>query len=153
MLDNRYMLRLCTTLIEYTDLTTILLRQQNYDRGLRSYRECITTIEKLLQCINQIDEQPTTQETLMEMLPSILKTQEWKDYVLLADLLELQLRPYVVGLVNIIMNKVEYIPIDLWEENVRVISEADQNLSNIILSNTQNVSGAIGVQKVALVLQ
>ncbi|WP_167956037.1 motility associated factor glycosyltransferase family protein [Anaerosporobacter faecicola] len=124
-MNYQNVLHLTTALIENIDLTTMLLRQQNYDRGLRTYQNIITLMERFLQNYNQIEEQTLTQEALIEILSSSLKAQEWKDYILLADLLELQLRPFIIQLLEWIMMKLEYVPVDHEKENLEIIKKAN----------------------------
>jgi hypothetical protein len=86
-------------------------RVQNYDYALRLTSDVITLFTPYLEILNEY--QPYFNDlctvykmnTVMEVFGGILKAQENKDYILLADLYELNIIPLIISLQEIIMSK------------------------------------------------
>lgn len=122
-------------LVEKIDTVVFCFRQQNYDRGLRRFGLVINLLEKFignyeesLQMLNCYDTE-YSKEALLNTLPGILQAQEDRDYILLSDLLELQLRPFVIKIQEGIMNELKYVPSNAKEErNLQIIMEQDEKL-------------------------
>jgi hypothetical protein len=65
------------------------------------------------------------------MLTGILDAKRNKDYVLLADLLELQLVNFLIGVQELIINKEEMVfDEELYRENIRVLTEHSEGLDH-----------------------
>ena len=107
-------LEINSLLIEKNDNTVFFFRQQNFDRGIRIFKTVINMLEKLITNYNQTIiqlsnyEECYSQDSLLNILANILKAQEDKDYILLSDLLELQLRPFVIKLQEWIIVELNY---------------------------------------------
>lgn len=88
----------CIALSERIGTAIFWLRRQNFDRGMRSYQLLIgdfTAIwgENAEQILNIVDPSICLNDIVNATLKDILDAQVQRDYVLLADLLELQLLP------------------------------------------------------------
>lgn len=152
-------------IIELVDQVVYYFRQQNYDRGLRHFFLIIDRMEQLLQlypngvCRMSGYNDNLDQNILLQFLPMITEAQETRDYTLLADLLELQIRPFVVQLQSIVMSEMNGIPtdyfqqrnmqalrsnIELWEELNKSMEVSSQESKNYVCEYT--TSGYITVQ-------
>lgn len=108
-------------------------REQQYDKALgyivHSFDEVRIIIEAIItdrEYFNLVDT-----ESMLEMLTGILEAKKNKDYVLLADLLELQLVNFLIGVQELIINKEEMVfDEELYRENVRVLTEHSEGLDH-----------------------
>lgn len=122
-------------IIERIDNVVFCFRQQNFDRAIRRFSAVLNMIEKLIINYNQsivklsnyVEEY--SKESLLNILANILKAQEDKDYILLSDLLELQVRPFIIRLQEWIMMELDYTLSSFNEEkNLKVILDNDKEL-------------------------
>lgn len=103
-------------ILERIDRVVLCFRQQNYDRGLRNFQFIINHIEHLLTLYEgtvlklSAYTEELSQNQLLGILPMVIEAQEARDYTLLADLLELQLRPFVVQLQAVVMLEFNGVP-------------------------------------------
>lgn len=103
-------------ILERIDRVVLCFRQQNYDRGLRNFQFIINHIEHLLTLYEgtvlklSAYTEELCQNQLLGILPMVIEAQEARDYTLLADLLELQLRPFVVLLQAVVMSEFNGVP-------------------------------------------
>lgn len=125
-------------LIASVDNCIMLIRQQNYDRGIRKFHETLDWVEKLLINYEKFShefseiKQNNNSENLLNLLPFLLQAQENRDYVLLCDLLELQLRSFVIELQSTLCAKMNYVPFDCWKQNnLAVIKKVNPLLENL----------------------
>lgn len=107
---------------------------------IQNYHLAISYSEKVVLCLNEIIEIllsnqkyliesgiEFSEEYLISMLQGLLAAQECRDYILLADLYELQWQPFLIGIQeNIIVQK------NVWEQK-----EIEQNLILLSLKNKQ----------------
>lgn len=128
-------LEINSLLIEKNDNTVFFFRQQNFDRGIRIFKTVINMLEKLITNYNQTIiqlsnyEECYSQDSLLNILANILKAQEDKDYILLSDLLELQLRPFVIKLQEWIIVELNYsFSNHNKEKNLEIILDNDKEL-------------------------
>lgn len=88
------------TAIEYAVLS---FRKQNFDRALRTTTQIITNTSGLLAMMEEEkywlrkEELAWDEEELLYALQNVLAAQENRDYILLADFLELRLLPFFTG--------------------------------------------------------
>lgn len=103
-------------ILERIDRVVFCFRQQNYDRGLRNFNFIIDHIEHLLilyqSTVIKLSAytEELCQNQLLGMLPMVIEAQEARDYILLADLLELQLRPFILQLQSVVMVEFNGVP-------------------------------------------
>jgi hypothetical protein len=111
-------------------------REQQYDKALgyivHSFDEVRIIIEAIItdrEYFNLVDT-----ESMLEMLTGILEAKKKKDYVLLADLLELQLVNFLIGVQELIINKEEMVfDEELYRENIHVLTEHSEGLDHYML--------------------
>lgn len=110
-------------------------RTQNYDRVIRVFTTVINVLMQMLEEVfadisyyNQ-EIELVNLEGINLSLQDILAAQENKDYVLLADLLELQLVPFLQSLQEAIRSY-DGVDIDseIWENNMSALKERDISL-------------------------
>lgn len=126
-------------LLSNIDKAIHYFRVQNYDAALRRATIVInqfsTNVELILSNISYFNatNQFIHAESIMNMLQSLLEAQENKDYVLLADLYEIQLSPFLSNLQEIIISKEEFIfDKDSYEANIQAIMQKDSNLGTLL---------------------
>ncbi|MHB8131229.1 MAG: hypothetical protein ACYDEX_19790 [Mobilitalea sp.] len=100
------------------DKSVYYFREQQYDKALSFVANSIDQIKFIIEAIvtdreyfNLVDT-----ESMLEMLTGILEAKKNKDFVLLADLLELQLINFLIGVQELIISKEE---ITFNEENYK----------------------------------
>ncbi|ROR31530.1 uncharacterized protein DUF115 [Mobilisporobacter senegalensis] len=122
-------------LLGYTDKTITYLRLQNFYQALiystKSIETILEVIENILNNeiyfndgINIVDA-----VNINQMLGDLLEAQENRDYILLADLYEMQLNPFVLSLQEMIISK-ETFTLDqsLYKKNIELILKKDFQL-------------------------
>lgn len=110
-------------------------RIQNYDRVVRTFTDMTSLLMPLLDAVlsdvsyyNQ-EMEMVSPEGISTSLQDILMAQENKDYVLLADLLELQLIPFLQTLQEVIRTYDGVgVDNDVWNNNMKVLKEKDETL-------------------------
>lgn len=122
-------------LINLSGKTITYIRKQNFNKAL-SYS--VKTIDIILLTIedtlsNQVYFNGSSllmdNNYINEMLRSLLEAQENKDYILLADLFEMQLNPFILSLQEFIINKEGFIfDEELYNLNMKVLMNKDINL-------------------------
>ncbi|NMA73281.1 MAG: motility associated factor glycosyltransferase family protein [Bacteroidales bacterium] len=113
------------------------LRKQNYNKGLHYYKSMINKImnvvEELIACIdyfNIVDENINVAR-INSLLQNILETQENKDFILLADSLELMLIPFIRNLQEIIMNGEDVLFYEeVFYNNLKLMNDIDKNFKD-----------------------
>lgn len=113
-------------LIGDMDKAVLYFRQQECDKALGLMAYSIDQIKFIIEAIisdgdyfNLVDS-----ESMLEMFNGILKAQKSKDFILLADLLELQLINFLVGVQELIISKEEIIfNEDNYKENIALLME------------------------------
>lgn len=98
-------------------------RRENYDRALRISKTIIDKISKLLESLLFLQNDVSSyvmesQEQLQMILSNIIDAQKSNDYILMADLYELQLSPWLKGIQeNIIGGREPYLCEKLYVDN------------------------------------
>jgi hypothetical protein len=108
-------------------------REQQCDKALgyivHSFDEVRMIIEAIItdrEYFNLVDT-----ESMLEMLTGIMEAKKNNDYVLLADLLELQLINFLIGVQELIINKEEMVfDEELYRKNIRLLVEHSEGLDN-----------------------
>lgn len=112
---------------------------QNYDRAVRIFRTLTTALMQVLDAVfadmafyNQ-EVEVVNPQGIATALQDITNAQEGKDYVLLADLLELQLKPFVGSLQEVIRNY-EGVGVDaaVWESNLSALDKTNPALKKML---------------------
>lgn len=122
-------------IVEQIDHVVMYFRQQNYDRGLRKFYVIIGDIERLLTLYSgtivelSAYTEEVNQNQLLGILPTVIEAQENRDYTLMADLLELQLRKYIIQLQAVVMYECNEIPSTYrLQRNMQAIQHSFQDL-------------------------
>lgn len=120
------------------------LRKQNIYLGMKRFREFMKILpEDVIEVIEKKDyfnsELITVEATyIMEVLETITMAQNQKDYILLADLMELQLIPMLISWQEVIQSKEDVLQLeDNYEQNMRYLKEYNKDLFNRIVENPQ----------------
>ncbi len=108
-------------------------REQQCDKALgyivHSFDEVRMIIEAIItdrEYFNLVDT-----ESMLEMLTGIMEAKMNKDYVLLADLLELQLINFLIGVQELIINKEEMVfNEEQYRENIQIITKYSEGVDN-----------------------
>lgn len=108
------------------DKAIYYFREQKYEKALNIVANSIDLVKVVLEAI--IKEQNyfdlVTTQALMEMLSGILNAKRNKDFILLADLLDLQLVNFLIGVQELILSKEEILFDDEnYKENIRLLLE------------------------------
>jgi len=92
-----------------TDKAISYFREQQYDKALTIVANSIDQIKLVIEAIVKDQEyfNLVATESLLEMLTGILNAKKNKDFILLADLLELQLINFLIGVQELIISKEE----------------------------------------------
>lgn len=113
-------------LLGETDKAVFYFRQQQYDKGLGIVANSIDQIKYIVEAIitDRTYFNLVATESVLEMLAGILEAKKNKDYILLADLLELQLVSFLCGVQELIISK-EEIQFDEenYKENIKLLLE------------------------------
>ncbi|NLG04905.1 MAG: motility associated factor glycosyltransferase family protein [Clostridia bacterium] len=114
-------------------------RRQNFNRGDRLFAEWI---QKFANAIEEIVSESdffnrfgtiVDQESILVTLQGIMDAQSQKDYVLLADLLELQMLPFLFALQDAIRQQTDTpITRDLWDANLAYAKEQLPALAKVM---------------------
>ncbi|HKM04745.1 MAG TPA: 6-hydroxymethylpterin diphosphokinase MptE-like protein [Lachnospiraceae bacterium] len=127
--SNKYM-------INSVDITIMELHRWNMEEGMRSYRGFLTRFRAFIEILfvehvelQKIGINPSY-EYVKQLLDGMLNAQEKKDYILLADLLEMQIRPFLVELQELLCEPITSL---LQNENCSITF-----ISNIEALDKQN---------------
>lgn len=115
---------------------------QNYDKAVREFSVLTNNLMQVLEAVfadisfyNQ-EMELVNPEGVSAALQDMLKAQENGDYVLLGDLLELQLVPFLQSLQEAIRSyEVESAEPDVWERNMEALKQKDRILWNQITAH------------------
>lgn len=113
-------------LLSDMDKAVYYFREQQYDKALHYVANSIDQINLVLESIitdreyfNLVDT-----DSMLEMLTGILAAQKNRDYILLADLLELQLINFLIGVQELIISKEEIMfNEDNYRDNINLLLE------------------------------
>ena len=103
-----------TELIRRTEIALQYYREQQYDKALGLTAQAIDQLRGISEAIFSDREYfaAVSDASVAEMLEGLLQTKKKKDYVLLADLFEMQLLTFLYGVQELILNKEDYMEYD-----------------------------------------
>ena len=103
-----------TELIRRTEIALQYYREQQYDKALGLTAQAIDQLRDISEAIFSDREYfaAVSDASVAEMLAGLLQTKKKKDYVLLADLFEMQLLTFLYGIQELILNKEDYMEYD-----------------------------------------
>lgn len=121
--------------LRFSDKTITNLRLQNYKKALDFSTRALDVITSVLDDIvlnqsyfNEVSI-VVDMNYVNQMLSGLLEAQENNDYVLLADLFETQLNPFILNLQEIMIGKEEFVFDQAqYEENIRLMEKKDAKL-------------------------
>ncbi len=113
-------------------------RIQNYHRGLREFQLFSPAFQQLIQLLvnsqQLLDGYDVDFDYVLTMLQGIMQAQESKDYILTADLLELQIKPFLLGIQEWLIGQFEIRPDEnIWEDNINNLAQKDKILAEQII--------------------
>jgi hypothetical protein len=117
------------------DKTIFYLNIQNYNAALSFYKKVIDDLMTVIEVLYNNKEYFNNTTTLVEqntinnMLNDLTETIERNDFILLADLLEMQLTPYLIQIQEIIIRNEEFIyDGNLYNKNLNCIMNQNKDL-------------------------
>jgi hypothetical protein len=120
-------------LLGLADKAIYYFREQQYDIALAVVAETIDKIKYIVEAIitdRQYFNLVST-ESLMEMLNGILEAKRNRDYILLADLYELQLVNFLCSVQELIISKEEFgYDEEQYQENIRLLVQNNPTLKD-----------------------
>lgn len=132
-------------IIYMLEKTVYELRRQNFDLAVRAFAEAGTclnaNIGNIIKESDYFNELSVTVDTdyIMNVLKEVTKAQKVRDYILLADLIELQLISLVREWQNVIITKsgAFYIK-DNYEQNLKYLKDYDEALYRLVNEDSIN---------------
>lgn len=119
-------------LLKSLDQAIYQFRTGRYDRAVGIVADSVGQMKVALESIIKDREyfNLVSTDTVLEMLTGILNAQKKRDYILLADLLELQLVSFLCGVQELIISK-EEIEFDeaKYQENIQLLRERETGFS------------------------
>lgn len=116
-----------------------LFRRQNYYKALRYMNHLSRQLMKVLDWLFDNGEQLKSygyvvdEQLIAEMLKGIMGVQSQGDYVLLADLLELQLLPFLQDIQNVLVGYTDIeVSEELWKSNINKLLQRDKQLAGLV---------------------
>ncbi|HWT73624.1 MAG TPA: hypothetical protein VN258_02750 [Mobilitalea sp.] len=109
------------------DKSVYYFREQQYDKALGLLADSIDQIKFIIEAIIKDRDyfNLVATESMLEMMTGILEAKKNRDLVLLADLLELQLINFLIGVQELIISKEEILfNEDNYKENINLLLEA-----------------------------
>ncbi len=106
------------------DKSVYYFREQQYDKAMYLVAHSMDTIKLIIEAIitNREYFQLVDTKSMLEMLAGILEAKKNQDYILLADLLELQLINFLIGVQELIIGKEEVLfEEEQYRENIRAL--------------------------------
>ncbi|MDF2537022.1 MAG: hypothetical protein K0S76_43 [Herbinix sp.] len=119
-----------------TDKAVFYFRQQQYDKALSIVTDFIDEMKIVIEAIitdrNYFNLAAT--ESVIEMLSGILEAMKNKDFILLADLLELQLLSFLCGVQELIVSREEILfEEEHYTENIQLLSQRCEGAAKQLL--------------------
>lgn len=125
-----------TDYIDMIDKVIFYFRAQNYDKAIRTFTNFFNILEPGMALLQQVAGAERF-ELLNSILTQLFQAQSSKDYVLQADLLELQLRQYFIELQEDIIDSDGFtIDETLFMNNRETIQQANPDLCELVYHGT-----------------
>ena len=118
-------------LIEKTDKAVYYFREEQYDKALAYVADSVEGINSLVRAILEEREYFSNVEetSVISMIEGMLSAKKSGDYVLLADIYELQLSNFISGIQEMIIEKEEFpYSVEIYERNLKQIETIDLEL-------------------------
>ncbi len=126
-----------TILIDTIDKIVYYFHIQNYDKALRTSADFIAKLDGIMSLLQSIIDQERF-ELMNSILLELFSAQNSKDYVLEADLYELQLRRYLTDLQQDIVASEGFVPeTTLYDSNLKIWQERDSELYEMITTGEE----------------
>lgn len=126
-------------LLNYSCKTVLYFRLQNFKRGMTYAIKTIDGMVSIIECLHKNQSYfnqntiLTDSDSINHMLYELLNAQEKSDYILLADLFEMQLNPYLVSLQEVIISKEDIsLEDEQYNYNVELITKKDVALGTLL---------------------
>lgn len=119
------------------DKAVYFFREQEYEKALSLTADNIELVREVIEAIISDQEyfNLVSTDEVLQMLTGILEAKKNRDYILLADLLELQLISFLIGVQELIIGKEEMIYEDeLYSENTALLLEHARGITGELLS-------------------
>lgn len=111
----------------YVDKAVILCRQGRYDEALGMFAESGDKINSLCEAVIENREYFANFSTdyIAEMLKAVLAAKQHKDYVLLADLYEISLAPFIDSVQELIIGKEDFLNYnsEAYNANIKLLEQ------------------------------
>lgn len=147
------LLSINASILEFIDISVFYFQQQEYDLGLQQLDKLINELEKILVNYESIipllnsHQESLEKDYLVQILEGISEAQFESDYILVSDLLILQLRPYFARLQELVMLEYNSLPSYARERNLQIVKSRDKKLYNYITKiNEGSQSSNINIQ-------
>ncbi|MDO5154445.1 MAG: DUF115 domain-containing protein [Eubacteriales bacterium] len=133
--------------------TTQYLRQQNYHAGLGSLNDSVSQFMNVMKLVGEETDVlaelgfQLMEDEVVGMLQGLMQAQEQEDYVLVSDLLELQIKPFLLQLQEILLSGTDAFMLEdeeCYARNIAGIRARNDKLAERIegyLQNTNRVDG------------
>ena len=118
-------------LLEKIDKSVYYFRKQQHDIALGIIADSMGLIRLSIESIINNKEyfNLVSTDSVMEMLSGILEAYKMEDYILLADLLELQLISFIIGVQELIISKEEVtFNESIYHQNLRLLMDKSKGL-------------------------
>ncbi|WP_310604071.1 motility associated factor glycosyltransferase family protein [Anaerosporobacter sp.] len=140
------------SIIEFIDVSVFYFQQQEYDCGLQQMGDLLNNLEWLLanyELMTPLFEKYDSNleiENLVQVLGEVSMAQMESDYILVSDLLVLQLRPFISKIQEMIMMEYDSVPSHAREKNLQIIKDVDKTLYNDVTTNKVGHNGMLETQ-------
>ena len=121
------------------EFVTMQMQVQNYDLGMRTYRQFIVKFQEIVGELaakkKELEENQILLEFsyVLELLKGAVFAQEQKDYVLLSDILQIQITPLLYQLQQELLQTYPYFyREEIFTQNVEALRNVNPQLSNLI---------------------
>ena len=121
-------------------------RRCNLDSGIRLYRNFLSYMQWILKTLLQNAEELETLGIAgdpgyaTELLKGLLHAQEQKDYILLADLIDMQMYPFLTELLNLLrplpVSQDTSLYTDYLQTNLKALEQKDAELAAMLREHT-----------------
>lgn len=127
-------------------------RKQNIYRGTKIFQELIQNIQSLLP--NLLGDNSffnVDNEYILSILKSLFNAQENSDYILLADLLELQFTPFLLNLQNIIREREDFsYQKNFYASNLNILKKQGSDLVVQLEKNRVNFTEKYSIEQTSV---
>lgn len=139
-------------LLYRTEIVTYYFRRDNYDKALRISKTMIESISSLLNHVMSEDTYLNsyiveTQENFQLMFENIMLAQQSNDYILLADLYQLQFTNWLKGMQETIVSNEEIVlNYSVLESNLNSITAKNPELKQLLTKCTYEIIRSNGYE-------